>query len=378
MVRGLWGEDVRFEGSVFKNHYELATIIVYCIFFAGIIWAWSQIGKPSLRPGEGDIIAKSKGPFNRLESGTALLVFWYAFTILNLFIIETRAKVKYGYMLMYVWITGLKLFADILLLVVAHRVCACMMSRYRGKLAAYWLLTGDFLAITLAAIALYYIGSAAATEILFLNEADNSLVRDINGRELKLQAAFYSVQAGLSIFVLVGAILHIIRCAKVVGYPLSPTRHAFKAIVFIFIRNLSELIINLHYGLFGHNAKSYVPVAQGAVYGLCSYLFLHYITKAGQAITRIDLAYEILAEGQHIARSEIVKQIENDIADGRRPPPMQQILEEMLMEPDETLPADREERMRLWQDDDIRKIVEEHRKFLEELQEQHGRRGRSS
>ena len=51
---------------MFKNHYELATIIVYCIFFAGIIWAWSQIGKPSLRPGEGDIIAKSKGPFNRL------------------------------------------------------------------------------------------------------------------------------------------------------------------------------------------------------------------------------------------------------------------------------------------------------------------------
>lgn len=72
MIRGLWGEDVRFEGSVFKNHYELATIIVYCIFFAGIIWAWSQIGKPSLRPGEGDIIAKSKGPFNRLASGTVL------------------------------------------------------------------------------------------------------------------------------------------------------------------------------------------------------------------------------------------------------------------------------------------------------------------
>ena len=118
-------------------------------------------------------------------------------------------------------------------------------------------------------------------------------------------------------------------------------------------------------------------MAQGAVYGLCSYLFLHYITKAGQAVTRIDLAYEILAEGQHIARSEIVKQIENDIAEGRRPPPMQQILEEMLMEPDETLPADKEERMRLWQDDDIRKIVEEHRKFLEGLQEQHGR-GRSS
>jgi hypothetical protein len=127
---------------------------------------------------------------------------------------------------MYVWITGLKLFADILLLVVAHRVCTCMMSRYREKLAAYWLLTGDFLTITLAAIALYYIGSSAATEILFLNEADNSLVRDISGRELKLQAAFYSVQAGLSIFVLVGAILHIIRCAKVVGYPLSVSSHS--------------------------------------------------------------------------------------------------------------------------------------------------------
>ena len=119
-------------------------------------------------------------------------------------------------------------------------------------------------------------------------------------------------------------------------------------------------------------------MAQGAIYGLCSYIFLHYITKAGQAVTRIDLAYEILAEGQHIARSEIVKQIENDIADGRRPPPMQQILEEMLMEPDETLPADREERMRLWPDNDIRKTVEEHRKFLEGLQEQHGGRGRNS
>ena len=118
-------------------------------------------------------------------------------------------------------------------------------------------------------------------------------------------------------------------------------------------------------------------MAQGTVYGLCSYLFLHYITKAGRAVTRADLAYEILAEGRHIARSEIVKQIENDIADGRRPPPMQQILGEMLMEPDETLPADREERMRVWPDD-VRKIVEEHRKFLERLQEQHGGRGRSS
>jgi hypothetical protein len=118
----------------------------------------------------------------------------------------------------------------------------------------------------------------------------------------------------------------------------QPTRHAFKAIVFIFTRNLSELIINLHYGLFGHGAKSYVPVAQGTVYGICSYLFLHYIVKAGQPITRVDLAYEILAEGRHIARSEIVKQIE----------------------------------------DDIRKIVEQHTTFLEGLREQHWERGRSS
>ena len=80
-------------------------------------------------------------------------------------------------------------------------------------------------------------------------------------------------------------------------------------------------------------------MAQSTIYGLCSYLFLH-ITKARRAVARVDLAYEVLAEGQHIARSEIVRQIENGIADGRRPPPMQQILGEMLMEPDETLPAD--------------------------------------
>ncbi|OCL15188.1 hypothetical protein AOQ84DRAFT_435167 [Glonium stellatum] len=394
MVYGLWGQDVRFQGSVFKNHYELATVIIYCIFFAAIIWAWSQVKKPSLRPGESDIVAKSKGPFNRLRVGVQLLMIWYAFTILNIFLIETRAKVKYGYLLINVWITALKLFADIFLLVVAHRVCTCMMSRYRGKLAAYWLLTGDFLAIVLAATALYYIGSTAATEILFLNEADSSLIQDMHGRELKLQAAFYFVQASLSIFVLVGVILHIMRCAEVFGHPLSSTRHAFKAIVFIFIRNLSELIVNLQYGLFSqnaksyavnlryglfnHNAKSYVPVAQGIVYGLCSYLFLHYITKAGRPVTLTDLAYEILAEGRHIARSEIVKQIEDDIADGRRPLPMQEVLEEMLVEPYKTLPADREDRMRFWPDDDIRKVVQEHRKFLEGLLEKHGGRGRGN
>ena len=112
----------------------------------------------------------------------------------------------YGYILLYFFIAVLRYTADILLLGGAHRIISCRLYIQLNKPLS-WILVGEIQILILVLLALYYVGSYVANEVLWLNVADPEIVDDLSNRKDKFEAAFFIIQFIFALFVFVGSLI---------------------------------------------------------------------------------------------------------------------------------------------------------------------------
>lgn len=92
----------------------------------------------------------------------------------------------------------------------AHRVLTAQVyqcHKTQRLKARVWLYTGEFFILLIQIIALYYLGSLFAHEVLWLGIANTSAVDAVAGRQDSLQSAFFALQWILALMLLCGSLI---------------------------------------------------------------------------------------------------------------------------------------------------------------------------
>jgi hypothetical protein len=121
------------------------------------------------------------------------------------------------------------------------------------------------------------------------------------------------------------------------------------------------------YHLLGKAEPIYAPIAWAVIYGLCTAVFIESIYRASRHTDPTDTARLFLAEALQNVKIQLVESQEEDISRGIPPRPVKELIAEMEMRPEETLPGDYERRMIGWPDILKRTLVDNHAQTLREL-----------
>jgi hypothetical protein len=110
----------------------------------------------------------------------------------------------FGFML-YDWFTEvLRVSANVLISAGAHTVVTRLLG-WMGPSAKWWAFVGEFFVLTASTMALYYLGSLLADQVLWLQVAQVDTVQTIVGRKNQFNAAFSILLWILAFLILVEA-----------------------------------------------------------------------------------------------------------------------------------------------------------------------------
>lgn len=119
---------------------------------------------------------------------------WYFFNILDLILHECQITTAYGYILFYLPLIFSRFTADILLLFGTQILISYQLAfQLRNQIRA-WRLAGYFILCVLCTIALYYLFSLLAVEVLWLQMADPAIISGVASRRNQFEASFFIVQ----------------------------------------------------------------------------------------------------------------------------------------------------------------------------------------
>lgn len=119
---------------------------------------------------------------------------WYIFNIIDQFLHESQIKAAYGYILLYFPIAVSRFTADIFLLVGTQILISYQLAFQLRTQIRVWRLAGIFVLLVLWTIALYYLFSLLAVEVLWLQMADPDIIRAVATRQNQFEASFFIIQ----------------------------------------------------------------------------------------------------------------------------------------------------------------------------------------
>ncbi|KAF2192228.1 hypothetical protein K469DRAFT_307483 [Zopfia rhizophila CBS 207.26] len=259
-MRGIVSIPTHLVGTSFKGHYELGRIVIDIIFFVAIFIAW--IRQPAWH--------RTTKVYRFVLFSAHVVLAWYIFTLLDLFLHESRLKATYGYILFYFFLAAIKLSADVSLLSGVVRI-TIQQIYHKIRNAKVCLLVSELFIILLMILALYYIGSFLADEVVWLQVVEPVIAAAITNQENKLETAFVVFQWLLSSMALVGSSLHVLILQEEDNEAPLYSYLTVVATSSLFIRSLAELVIVVRYHLHHHLLPKGTPLARDFIYGICTF-----------------------------------------------------------------------------------------------------------
>ncbi|KAG4436979.1 hypothetical protein IFR05_007549 [Cadophora sp. M221] len=362
-MKGLWDINVHLSGDSFKGSPLLSRLIINIISVPVLLWAISRQPR------------KTRTQFDSIIYGTYLLLLWYILTIIDIFLRETQTSVKYGYILFGVFIEGLKVGSDILMIIGAHRVLTAQVyqcHKIQRPKARVWLYTGEFFILLIEIMALYYLGSLLAHEVLWLGIANTSAVDAVTGRQDSLQSAFFAFQWILSLMLLCGSLtlawvededdlLASMKEMVLVGATLS-----------LWVRALAELIVSTRYRPLPDGNAS----ARDAVYGICTILFLWLIRNGATEMINESIGVDPLpGKMEEETRANILGSVRATSRDGNGPSALSDILARIKRNPRSALLAGTARELGEMSEKESKALRAEHGRYIDSLITKYGHMG---
>ncbi|KAF2472650.1 uncharacterized protein BDR25DRAFT_10731 [Lindgomyces ingoldianus] len=326
---GLWSFNSHLLGDQFHDHYAVARIALNIIFFCTIVYASATQPSSSVRG----------APFNQIRFGTFALLGSYVLLIIGLFLHETRIKMPFGFVL-YDWFTEvLRVSANVLIPAGAHAVVTRLLG-WMGPSAKWWAFVGDFFVLTARIMALYYLGSLLAHQVLWLQVAQVDTVQTIMVRKNQFDVAFSILLWILAFFILFEAAVALWgdwRGEKDRAAIPRYYYHAIGASLALWVRTLAELIIVVRFHLKQHLLLRDTALSRDTVFGLFTVIFLFLIVRVFQDSSRhIDCA-PLLTKMQEETRLHIVRQAQHPTNPNGVAPSMESILQAIGRNPTASL-----------------------------------------
>lgn len=138
------------------------------------------------------------------------LVRWYTITIIDLFLHETQLRTTYGYILLSFFLQAIILISNILFISTVHRLVSIQFYDHdklkRWQVKSFFL-SGELFVLVLKIMALYYLGSLLANQILWLGISNTNTIEGVMTRRDSFEKAFFALQFVLGFVILVGAVV---------------------------------------------------------------------------------------------------------------------------------------------------------------------------
>jgi len=251
-------------GSSFTNSYALARIIIDIILLILISFAVYRI-KP---------IEDESGRNTEIVYAGYVLLVWYILNIIDLFLHEGQITTAYGYILFYFPILFSRFTADILLLFGTQILISYQLAFQLRKQIRALRLAGSFVLLVLCTIALYYIFSTLAVEVLWLQMADPAIISGVASRQNQFEVSFFIVQFLLMLAMAIGTAIVVWLWQHRGG---SIPRHAYLSLGIasvLWIRSFAEVIIVIRYHFLNVSSPGNLYVSRDAIYGICTLCLL--------------------------------------------------------------------------------------------------------
>jgi hypothetical protein len=282
-----------------------------------------------------------------------------------------------------------KFTSDIFLVSASHRIVSTQLYdcyQVKRSLAKIWLMLGELLVIILVISSLYYLGSLLSNEVLWLEVANDNIVRDIVSRRNLFQLAFFVIQFILTFGTLVvaGLLWSFRRMELVVSNPSTSSKNeqssetdllyqddkaayfTIGATLVLWMRSFSELVVSTKY----HPVPNGTSAAREAIYGLCTVAFLYLIKSTDKDLTvSTDPLQEQIEEN---TRRYILQAVERDVTAGRRAPVLRTVLGTIRNNPDIALSAETRQEIQSLSREEKKRVTRVHQTILISLVQQYG------
>jgi hypothetical protein len=133
--------------------------------------------------------------------------------IVDLFLHEAKLRTGYGYILYEVLLSCARYGADIFILAGTHQLISEEMTNQPSsqlrKKARSWQQIGDFIVLVQVILALYFLGSLLAEEVLWLQIADPSIIDGVASRKENFEVTFFIIQFLLAFTMATGAVISV-------------------------------------------------------------------------------------------------------------------------------------------------------------------------
>jgi len=175
-----------------------------------------------------------------------------------------------------------------------------------------------------------------ADQILWLQIADTSIIGDVAARKDKFEASFFIIQFLLTLAFLTSAGISLWFWKRDIGDEPLPTQCWFSGALAatLFIRSFSEVIISIRSHLQHHTPPNSTPVARDTVYGLCTFAFFLVIDFLSRDASTGDARGSLRAQMAQDARRHILRIVEETVGDGKSPPHLRNVIQNMRQNPD--------------------------------------------
>jgi len=248
-------------GSSFTNSYYLARIILDFLLLILIFSVYLFLHKDQ------------SGRATEIVYAGRVLFVWYIFNIIDQFLHESQIKTAYGYILFYFPIAVSRFTADIFLLVGTQILISYQLAFQLRIKIRVWRLAGIFVLLVLCTIALYYLFSLLAVEVLWLQMADPDIIRGVATRQNQFEASFFIIQflVTLTMVTLTAVVVWIWHKGG------SIPRHAYLSVgitSMLWIRSFAELIIVIRYHYLNVSSPENLYVSRDTIYGICTFCLL--------------------------------------------------------------------------------------------------------
>ncbi|KAH9222481.1 hypothetical protein DL95DRAFT_454491 [Leptodontidium sp. 2 PMI_412] len=361
-MKGLWDIDVQLSGDSFKGSPLLSRLIINIIFVPALLWVISR------QPG------KTRTQFDSIIYGTYLFLLWSILTIIDIFLRETQTSVKYGYILFGFFIEGIKVGSDILMITGAHRVLTAQVyqcHKTQRLKARVWLYTGEFFILLIQIMALYYLGSLFAHEVLWLGIANTSAVDAVAGRQDSLQSAFFALQWILALMLLCGSL----KLAWIEDQDdlLASLKEMVlvEATFSLWVRTLTELIVSTRYRPLPDGNAS----ARDAVYGICTIFFLWLIRRGASEMINQSIGVDPLPGKIEETRANILESVRAASREGNGPPALRDILARIKRDPRPALSPATKTELGDMSEKEAKALRAEHGRYIDSLITRYGHMG---
>ncbi|KAF4631947.1 hypothetical protein G7Y89_g6189 [Cudoniella acicularis] len=313
-MNGIWKLAVQLTGSSFKDSAAIARIVFNVIFIPPLIyvvytfWNERKNSRTNTRTG-----------YEAVGWGATGLLLYYTIATVDLFLHESQITTTYAYILLTFFLLLIKLPSDILLLLGSHRLISGQLfihSLVQKPKPIVWLLVGEFLALVLAILALYYVGSYLAYEVLWLNVADDGLVKGFV----------------FSILTFVGAVLPLWltkRDTPSLNLKNLGVLAPVLATSALFVRSLSELTVIIRYHYLHQPYLKGTLASRDLIYGLFTIAFLLLVPIIAHDLLKLMDQHDSPHRGrvEEDTRKGVLERIDDYVSRNQKTPALANVLD---------------------------------------------------